>query len=111
LYFLVLLHDAEGGPPRAEVEHEPFIDSLIARNAILLGGHFPEPVQPGVSAAYLLRCGTPGEAEAMAATDPLVVTGAAVASVHPWEIVGINPDAIDAGLIVTPGDIGPRPPT
>jgi hypothetical protein len=103
VYFLVLIHDPSDGPAGTVPEHEPFIDSLIRRNAVLLGGHFPQSLQPGVRAAYLLRCETLSEARAIAAEDPAATAGRV--SVWPWELVAINTAAIDEQLIVTPEDI------
>jgi hypothetical protein len=97
VYFLVLIHDPPDGPAGTVPEHEPFIDSLIRRNAVLLGGH------SGVRAAYLLRCETLSEARAIAAEDPAATAGRV--SVWPWELVAINTAAIDEQLIVTPEDI------
>ncbi|WP_324276796.1 hypothetical protein [Blastococcus brunescens] len=53
MYALVLLFQRpgfDGEPP----EHEPFVDILVERGLVLLGG----PVEPGGGAAYVLRCGS-----------------------------------------------------
>jgi hypothetical protein len=92
-YFLVLLR--ERAETAGEIDHEPFIDSLVERNLVLLGGGFTEPPLDGVAAAYVLRCGTRTEAEAVVATDPLVASGACTATVTGWDLVGINTAAVD----------------
>jgi uncharacterized protein YciI len=97
MYFLVLLQDLH---PDHAVDHEPFIDSLIARNVILLGGGFDDPPRPGIGAAYVLRHDSLAEAEATVATDPLVRSGAVIATVTAWDLVGINAAAIDPDLQV-----------
>lgn len=105
MYFLVLL----GEPGQPAGDHEAFIDSLIARNAVLLGGPFAEPIAsaPGVWAAYVLSCGSLDEARAIVATDPLVTEGRAATSITPWELVAINIAAVRPDLVVTPDDIRP----
>lgn len=97
----MLLHD-RGADDAVDVAHEPFIDSLIERNAVLLGGPFGVEPAPGVSAAYLLRCGSVDEARALVAEDPLVAHGLADPQLIPWDLVGINPCAIDPSLVVEP---------
>ena len=68
---------------------------------ILPGGPFDAEAVAGVSAAYVLRCSEIDEARAVVATDPLVVAGAAMATVTRWDLVGINVDAIDDELTGT----------
>jgi uncharacterized protein YciI len=96
-YVLVLL---ERGPNAGDQElhqaaHEDFIDSLIERHAILLGGSFGEDVGEA-DGAYVLRCAGVEEAQAIAAGDPLVVNGAARARCVEWDLVGIDPEAVDS---------------
>ena len=100
-YVLVLLEEVEGGQPVAENAHEEFVDSLIARNLVLLGG---ELELGRAFAAYVLRASL-ADAESIVAEDPLVVAGVAQPRLVPWELVGVNPDAIDEALIVRPRDI------
>jgi uncharacterized protein YciI len=95
VYFLVLLQESGSAD---DVAHEPFIDSLVERNLVLLGGDFDEEAFPGVTAAYVLRCGDLAEAEAVVATDPLVASGACEATVVGWDLVGVNLNAIDPYL-------------
>jgi hypothetical protein len=101
-YFVVLLQPVAGGPDPPE--HDPFVDSLLARNLVLLGG--PLALAPaGADAAYVLRCGSLSEAREIVADDPLVTSGSRRAEVVEWELVGINPEAIDAELVLRPGDV------
>jgi uncharacterized protein YciI len=95
MYFLVMLQDLH---TERSADHEPFIDSLIARNTILLGGGFLDPPRPGIGAAYVLHCAGHAEAAAIVATDPLVRIGAVTATISAWDLVGINTAAIDPDL-------------
>ena len=105
-YILVILR----GGPNVDADHihaeahEQFITSLIRNNVILLGGGFAEPVGD-VYAAYVLRCGDVGEAQAIAARDPLVMNDVLRPECVEWSLVGINTDAIDATAVVRPGDV------
>lgn len=97
MYVLVFL---EHGPAAADgarhqAAHEAFIDSLIERHAILLGGSFGEDVGDATG-AYVLRCTGVGEARSIAARDPLVVNGVVRARCVEWELVGIDTEAIDS---------------
>lgn len=100
-YVLVLLDENEGGEDPGANAHEEFVDSLIARNLVLLGGE----LELGTAfAAYVLRA-SPPEAERIVAEDPLVVAGTARPRFVPWHLVGINPEAIDETLVIRPADI------
>ncbi|HYX89224.1 MAG TPA: hypothetical protein VE753_07630 [Gaiellaceae bacterium] len=83
--------------------HERFITDLIRRNAILLGGELGEPIGD-VQAAYVLRCSV-AEARAIAAEDPYVEHEVMRATCVEWRLVGVNPDAIDAGTVIRPADV------
>jgi uncharacterized protein YciI len=107
MYFLVQLHDTAAGPAVFGLDHEPFIDGLIAANVALIGGPFEDPPGEGVRAAYVLRCATFDEARAIAERDPSVASGRAIASVHAWQLLAINPAAADTDLVFTPDDIKP----
>jgi uncharacterized protein YciI len=97
VYFLVTLTDA--GPSEASrPDHEPFIDSLIERHQVLLGGRLTRPSVLAPAAAYVLRCGSLVEAEQLAAADPLVSQGLAAPTVTEWELVAIDLLAVEAGL-------------
>jgi hypothetical protein len=95
VYFLVLLTERPG-QAEALPEHEPFIDSLIARELVLLGGSF----EGAPSVGYVLRCASLADARAVVATDPLVSSGAFDASVAVWDLVAIDPRQVDPALVV-----------
>jgi uncharacterized protein YciI len=101
MYVLVLLRNGENAEEEAlhPEAHEHFIDGLIERHAVLLGGSFV-PAFRDAGAAYLLRCAGLEEAQAIAAEDPLVAQGVVRAECVEWELVGIDPDAIDSGQVV-----------
>jgi hypothetical protein len=86
--------------PPPTTDHESFIDSLIQRHAVQLGGAFEGDPLPGVNAAYVLRCASLDEAWAIVAQDPLVTSGAATAAVVRWNVVGIDLAAIDSELAI-----------
>jgi uncharacterized protein YciI len=105
-YVLVLLRrgaNADDEPAHAEA-HERFIDSLITRNLVLLGGGFAEDVDD-TEGAYLLRCGSLEEAREIAGTDPYAVHNVVRQELVIWELVGINPEAIDAAAVIRPQDV------
>jgi len=105
-YVLVILRRGENaGEERLHAEaHERFIDSLIERNLVLLGGGFADAIDDA-GGAYLLRCGSVEEARELAATDPYVVHDVVRPECVVWELVGINPDAIDAAAVLRPEDV------
>jgi hypothetical protein len=96
VYVLVTLLE---GPKFGEVDadHEPFIDSLVAKHLVLLGGDLVGSGQ-GVRAAYVLRCDDLATAEAIVATDPLVTSGEMRPQLAEWQLVGIDLGAIDDNL-------------
>ena len=99
MYFLVLLAaspDATGTPP----EHEPFIDALIQRKLVLLGGPLDSEA---TVAAYVLRCDSLADARDVVADDPLVSSGTVTATVLPWELVGVDLQMIDPAVVVGDG--------
>jgi hypothetical protein len=55
----------------------------------------------------VIRCRSLDEAWALVARDPLVVSGAATASVVRWDLVGVDLAAIDVDVAI--GTL-PRPP-
>ena len=105
-YVLVVLREGEQVKQEHAfaAEHEQFIDSLIERNLVLLGGAFATPVGDA-DAAYLLRCGSIEEARAIVAEDPYVRGQVASPECVEWELVGINPDAIDPDAVIRPQDL------
>jgi uncharacterized protein YciI len=97
-YFLVLLHTDE----REKPDHVPFIDALIRSDVAFFGGR----VEFGdVEAAYVIRCADLAAAKAVVAEDPWVRAGVARAECLPWEVVAINPAAIDPGVTFGPEDV------
>ena len=105
-YVLVILR-AGGNADDAQAHataHERFIDSLLERNLVLLGGGFAEPVGDA-DAAYLLRCSGVEEARRIAAADPYIAHDVVHAECIVWELVGINPEAIDAAAVLRPEDV------
>jgi uncharacterized protein YciI len=105
-YVLVILRDGSRGQEEHlhAAAHEQFITSLIERNLVLLGGSLGAPLDD-VYAAYVLRCGGVAEAEALAATDPFVVNDVVRPECVEWQLVGINPDAIDDDAVIRPSDV------
>ena len=96
MYFLVLLHEPPD-IPGIEVDHEPFVDSLIKQNVILLGGPLQASPESGIWAAYILSCPSRDDAQAIVARDPLVVHGLAVPTVTAaGELIvsGVSTDSI-----------------
>ena len=105
-YMLVILRggsNAENDQLHAAA-HNDFISSLIERNLVLLGGAFREAIDDAY-AAYVLRCGSVDEARANAADDPFVRREVVRPRCVEWELVGVNPEAIDASAIVRPDDV------
>ena len=105
-YVLVILRNgrnAEDEQAHAPA-HERFIDSLIEQNVVLLGGAFANAVNDA-SAAYVLRCDGVDEARGIVADDPFVVHDVVRAECVEWDLVGINPDAIDASTVIRPEDV------
>jgi uncharacterized protein YciI len=81
------------------VEHERFIDSLIAERRVVLGGDWKPPVA-GYEAAYLLSCATLDDACEIASSDPFVRGEALRFVVVEWELVGFDPDAVDRDALL-----------
>jgi uncharacterized protein YciI len=99
VYALVLLTD-HPQPGEWAAQHDSFVDSLVERRLVLLGGPLTEAGSGGPHAAYVLRCASLADAQEVVATDPLVSSGAATAAVLPWDLVGIDPRIIDPDLVV-----------
>jgi uncharacterized protein YciI len=106
VYVLVILKDGRNADaePLHAAAHETFISSLIKRNAILLGGAFADAVDDAF-AAYLLRCDDVEEARRIAAEDPFAVNDVVRPLCVAWELVGVNPDAIDRAAVIRPEDV------
>jgi hypothetical protein len=71
-----------------------FIDFMVERDVVLLGGNFGGSVA-GAQAAYLLHTSTPQEADSWAHQDPLVMQQYFVPEVVEWRLVGVAIGAID----------------
>ena len=89
---------------RHAAAHREFISSLIKRNAVVLGGDFSDLVE-GANAAYLLSCGNVDEAESIAAADPFAVNEVVQPKCVEWQLVAVNPEAVDISDIVRPTDV------
>jgi uncharacterized protein YciI len=104
-YFLVMLDELSSASAREAhlAEHEHFVDSMVARNLVLLGGEFDEKV--GASyAAYVLAADGTAAAMAIAADDPLVRHGHVSPHVVEWCLIGINRRAIAPEQWLEPTD-------
>ena len=106
MYVLVLLTDRGEAP----ATHEAFVDDLVARGVLLLGGPFESPDAGGPHAAYVLRCEDEAQARALVGADPAVASGPSSADVLPWDLVGINLAAVDPSLAAgsLPPDVSGR---
>jgi uncharacterized protein YciI len=82
-------------------EHEGFIDDLDREDRVVLGGGLSPAADPYIG-AYVLRCASLEDARATAATDPLVAGGAVRCDVVEWQLVGVNPDAVDREALLYP---------
>lgn len=80
-------------------EHEQFIDGLDRMNKVVLGGSW-KPAAAGFEGAYLLSCSSLDEAREIAASDPLVRADAIRCEVIEWELVGVNPAAVDRSALL-----------
>jgi hypothetical protein len=105
-YVLVILR---GGTNAGEEQvyssaHERFITSLIKQNLVLLGGAFAAPAADAF-AAYVLRCDGVDDARAIASQDPFVLHDVVRPECVEWDLVGINPQAIDPPAVVRPDDV------
>jgi uncharacterized protein YciI len=97
VYVVVFLRRGENAQDeeRHAAAHEAFIDSLIARHAILLGGPFGRLLDD-VDGAYVLPCRSLDDAREIASRDPLVVHRVSRAECIEWQLVGIDVDAIES---------------
>lgn len=105
MYYLVLLRPGEPrSSRRLDAQHETFIDGLIRRNEVLLGGNLSP--RDGLPAAYLLACRSLERAQDLVRLDPYVEKGVFRPTILEWKLVAINPEAVDASLVLRPKDIG-----
>jgi hypothetical protein len=82
-------------------DHERFIGDLDESNKVVLGGGL-EPAGRPYYGAYVLSCASLDEAREIATSDPLVRAGAVRCDVLEWQLVGVNPDAVDRGALLYP---------
>jgi uncharacterized protein YciI len=102
MHALVLMAtDPAGLPDELQRDHERFIDHLDRAGKVVLGGGLKAAAGPYYG-AYLLSCGSLAEARAIAASDPLVRAGGIRCDVVEWELVGVNPDAVDRSALLYP---------
>jgi uncharacterized protein YciI len=85
--------------PELHAEHERFIDRLDQADRVVLGGGL-RPAAAGFEGAYVVRCESLDEAREISASDPYVLADAIGCEVVEWELVGINPDAVDRGALL-----------
>ena len=103
MHALVLLaaNADEASGEAAQADHERFIDRLIEQKRIVLGGDWKPPVA-GFEAAYLIRSDSLDEARQIAASDPFISSGAMRFDVVEWELVGVDPEAVDRDALLYP---------
>lgn len=102
MHALVLMATGTAGVTDAvDRDHERFIEDLDQAKKVVLGGGLKPPGDPYYG-AYVLSCGSLDEARAIAASDPLVRAGAVRCDVLEWELVGVNPDAVDRDALLYP---------
>jgi uncharacterized protein YciI len=85
--------------PELHAEHERFIDRLDQADKVVLGGRL-RPAAAGFEGAYVVSCESLSEAREISASDPYVRADAIGCKVVEWELVGINPDAVDRGALL-----------
>lgn len=100
MYYLVTLAEPDARASE-EIDHESFIDSLVSHQLALLGGPLDGDPWPQATAAYVLCCDSRQQADDLVATDPLVASRLASATVRQWDLVGIDPRVIDPALVVS----------
>ena len=64
-----------------------------------------QPPPLGVEAAYVLSCASLTEAHDIVAREPLVSSGCMRVDVVEWQLVGVNPDAVERELLIRPEDV------
>ena len=78
-YLILVMRTARFDVAAIEL-HQRFLDELRARGVLELQGPFADRT----GGAYLLRAQSLADAQAIAARDPLIVTGSSRASVYEW---------------------------
>ena len=90
----------DGVPDELQGGHEEFIGELEKANKVVLGGGFPGAFP--YYGAYLLSCRSLDEAREVATSDPYVLGGAIRCDVVEWELVAVNPAAVDRSALRYP---------
>jgi uncharacterized protein YciI len=85
--------------PELHAEHVRFIDRLDQADKVVLGGQL-RPAAGGFEGAYVVSCESLDEAREISASDPYVRADSFGCQVVEWELVGINPDAVDRGALL-----------
>ena len=99
-YYLVLLTRTENAKPdEVSNPHEPFVDTMIQEKVVVLGGDFVGDVG-GAEGGYLLNTDTRAETEAWVGKDPLVSSGAYTARIVEWDLVAVDPAAVEPSDII-----------
>lgn len=98
---VLMLPGAVGVTEAVDRDHERFIGELDEAGKVVLGGALKPAGEP-YHGAYVLNCGSLDEARTVAASDPLVRAGAIRCEVLEWELVGVNPDAVDRDALLYP---------
>ena len=103
MHALVLLAPGAGNASSEELQadHERFIDGLIDQKRVVLGGDWKPPIA-GFEAAYLLSCASLDEAREIAASDPFVRGEANRFEVVEWQLVAVDPEAVDRDSLLYP---------
>lgn len=101
MHALVLMAGTVDVPDELDRAHEGFIGELDREDRVVLGGGLA-PAAGAYVGAYVLRCASLEEARATAAADPLVAAGAVRCDVVEWQLVGVNPDAVDREALLYP---------
>lgn len=81
--------------------HEEFIGTLEDQHRVVLGGAMIPPLGEYIG-AYVLRCHDLAEARRVAAGDPLVAQGAITVHVVEWQLVAVDPRAVDRAALLYP---------
>lgn len=81
--------------------HEEFIGSLEREHRVILGGELKPPLA-GHFGAYVVRCRDLQEAQQLAEQDPLAKQGAITVKAYEWQLVGVDPEAVDREALLYP---------
>lgn len=106
MYALVVFHPLQETVADELIDdHRSYVTELIRTNNILLGGEFDGRICEAAHGAYVLYCASIDEARALAHNDPYIAAGAYRADIAQWNLVSINPDAVERDLLHGRGDI------